>query len=75
MPEVTDRALWRRAAAGEAEAAYDIPGEHEQPGHLAVAVIGLDEDGKDTAHQCLPIPPEELARRVPEAASLCERRN
>ena len=53
--------------------AYDIPGVHEQPGHLAVAVMGLDEDGEQIGHHCLPIPPDELARSVPEAASLCER--
>jgi len=55
--------------------AYDIPREHEQPGHLAVAVIGLDEGGDEIAHHCLPIPPDELARSVTQAASLCERRN
>lgn len=54
--------------------AYDISADREEPGRLAVAVIGLDEDGEEVAHSCLPVSPDELARSVPAAAALCERR-
>ena len=54
--------------------AYEVPEEHEQAGRLTVALIGLDEDGKEVAHACLRLPPDEVARSVPAAATLCERR-
>jgi hypothetical protein len=54
--------------------AYDIPAEREQPGSLAVAVIGLDGEGDEVAHACLPVGPEELARSSdPRVAALCKR--
>lgn len=55
--------------------AYDVQEEHEQAGHLTVALIGLDEDGNEVAHSCLPLSPDDVARSVPEAAALCERRS
>lgn len=54
--------------------AYDVPVDREEPGRLSVAVIGLDENGDEVAHACLPLSPDELARSVPAAAALCERR-
>lgn len=54
--------------------AYDVPVEHEEAGRLTVALIGLDEDGNEITHACLPLPPEELARSVPAVATLCARR-
>lgn len=54
--------------------AYDVPVEHERVGRLTVGLVGLDEDGDEVAHACLPLPPEELARSVPAVASLCARR-
>jgi hypothetical protein len=54
--------------------AHDVPEEHEQSGHLTVAVIGRDEDGDAVGHTCLRVGPDEIARSVPEAAAFCERR-
>lgn len=53
--------------------AYDVPEPHEQPGHLPIALIGRDHDGKAVAHSCLRVPSGELTLGVPEAAALCER--
>jgi hypothetical protein len=52
--------------------AYDVPPEHEEPGRLTAAVVGLDEDGKMVAGQCLRLPPDEPAA-TPEAEALCKR--
>lgn len=52
--------------------AYDVPPEHEQPGRLTVAVVGLDEDGDEVAGQCLRLAPDEpLGSATAEA--LCKR--
>lgn len=67
--------VWVSAPVDEGFYAYDIPAEHEEPGRLAVAVVGLDEDREPLAHFCLLRNPEELARSVPAAAKLCERAN
>jgi len=53
--------------------AYDVPEQHEQPGRLTIAVIGRDEDSNAVALHCLTVPLDEVARRVPEAAAVCER--
>ena len=53
--------------------AYDVPAEREEPGRLAVAVVGLAADGGEVAHTCLLVTPDELARSAPEVAALCPR--
>jgi hypothetical protein len=54
--------------------AYDVPADREEPGRLAIAVIGLDEDGGEVAQSCVPVSPDEVARSAPEAAAVCKRR-
>jgi hypothetical protein len=52
--------------------AYDVPAEHEQPGRLTVALVGLNEDGDQVAGQCLRLPPDEPLGS-PTAEALCKR--
>lgn len=65
--------VWVSAPIGAGFYAYDVPEEHEQPGRLAVVLIGRDEDGKSVTHTCLTVAPDELARSVPEVVALCKR--
>jgi hypothetical protein len=65
--------VWVSAPINAGFYAYDVPEQQEQPGRLAVAVIGRDKEGNAVVHACLLIPPVELERSVAEAAALCER--
>ena len=51
--------------------AYDVPPEHEEPGRLTAAIVGLDADGKVVAGQCLRLAPDEPVG-TPEAEALCK---
>lgn len=64
--------VWVSPPIGAGFYAYDVPPEHEQPGRLTVAVIGLDDEGEMVAGQCLRLPPDEpLGSATAEA--LCKR--
>lgn len=65
--------VWVSDPVDEGFYAYDIPVEHEEPGRLAVAVVGLDEDGRQISHFCLLRSPDELKRSVTHLADLCAR--
>lgn len=64
--------VWVSPPIGAGFYAYDVPPEHEQPGRLTVAVIGLDDEGQMVAGQCLRLAPDEpLGSETAEA--LCKR--
>jgi hypothetical protein len=42
--------------------AFGIPADRQVPGRLGGVLVGLDEDGNEVAHQCLPLSPERVER-------------
>jgi hypothetical protein len=42
--------------------AFEIPADRQVPGRLGGVLIGLDGDGDEVAHQCVPLSPERVER-------------
>jgi hypothetical protein len=67
------RFVWVSAPIDAGFYAYDVPEEHEQPGHLTAAVVGLGADGQEVDHRCLPLPPDEVEASDAAVVALCRR--
>ncbi|HEU5212255.1 MAG TPA: hypothetical protein VFU10_05755, partial [Gaiellaceae bacterium] len=65
--------VWVSAPINAGFYAYDVPTDHEQPGHLSAVVVGYDADRKAVTHACLTLPPDEVAASVPTVRAFCER--
>jgi hypothetical protein len=40
--------------------AFGVPAEHQVPGRLAGVLVGVDEDGNEVTHHCLPLHPDRI---------------
>jgi hypothetical protein len=65
--------VWVSAPIDAGFFAYDVPEQHEQPGHLTGAVIGRDADGNVIADFCLRLSPDEVDGSDPTVVAFCKR--